>query len=538
MRNFLVLLLVLGAASVFGQTIGELEEQLKNANGAKEKMLINYQLSEAWMRQDAKKSIEHGKTAHRYATEIRNNGMSAQTAFLIARGYNRINKQERNEEIWFKSALKYAKQAHDSDLIIKSVEKLSQLAIKSKRDYRKAYQITEEAFTYFSQGGTSISELEREYEMQKAQLAKDKKRLEQEKKSLEGDIGLLVNERDDLKEDKTVLSVRQKELEQEKQLVEEEIAQKEEEIKEISASEAKALYIAERRKGRIESIEAQQALDSLELNEAKLELENAQLLNEQGKYLFILLGAVSLFVVLLAILFYMRYNSKRKSNAKLEEQNKIIDAERERSDELLLNILPASIATELKEKGKATARKFPEATVFFSDFKNFTKMAEQLSPEQLVEELDSCFKAFDYIISQYEDIEKIKTIGDAYMCASGLVDRKTIPFNMVKAATEMQQYLQELKQDKMSRNEPYFEARIGIHTGPVVAGVVGNKKFAYDIWGDTVNIAARMEANCEVGKVNVSEVTQGMIKYKFNCQYRGKVDVKNKGMMDMYYVRA
>ncbi|MEK7257261.1 MAG: adenylate/guanylate cyclase domain-containing protein, partial [Bacteroidota bacterium] len=170
-------------------------------------------------------------------------------------------------------------------------------------------------------------------------------------------------------------------------------------------------------------------------------------------------------------------------------------------------------------------------------FKNFTQISERLSPEKLVEELNTCFRAFDHIVSQYNDIEKIKTIGDAYLCASGLVHHKTIPKNLVQAALEMQEFLDDHRQEKMKQGEPYFEARIGIHTGPVVAGVVGFKKFAYDIWGDTVNIAARMEENCEPGRVNISEATQGLVRYNFDCQSRGRFPVKNKGMMEMYYVR-
>ena len=154
----------------------------------------------------------------------------------------------------------------------------------------------------------------------------------------------------------------------------------------------------------------------------------------------------------------------------------------------------------------------------------------------MVHELDYCFRGFDYIISQYE-VEKIKTIGDAYMCASGLLNRKTIPFKIVKAALEMQEFLEDYKQEKIKKGEPYFEARIGVHTGPVVAGVVGVNKFAYDIWGDTVNIAARMEANCKEGEVNISNSTFQMIKYNFECQYRGKIAAKNMGEIDMYYVK-
>ena len=150
--------------------------------------------------------------------------------------------------------------------------------------------------------------------------------------------------------------------------------------------------------------------------------------------------------------------------------------------------------------------------------------------------VSKCFKGFDFILSQYEDLEKIKTIGDAYMCASGLSERKGLPNNMIKEALEMQAFLEEQKQERIRLGKPFFEARIGIHTGPVVAGVVGVKKFAYDIWGDTVNTAARVEANCQPGKVNISETTYKLIKYAFECTHRGKVEAKNKGLLDMYYV--
>jgi adenylate cyclase len=175
--------------------------------------------------------------------------------------------------------------------------------------------------------------------------------------------------------------------------------------------------------------------------------------------------------------------------------------------------------------------------VMFTDFFNFTGIAERLSPEMLVEELDFCFSNFDRIIGQYR-IEKIKTIGDAYLCASGLSDMNASPSDMVRAALEIQDFLQHVKAERMSRGLPYFEARIGIHTGPVVAGVVGAKKFAYDIWGDTVNTAARLEEACDSGRVNVSESTHLLAKYEFEWLYRGKIASKNKEAMEMYYVTA
>ncbi len=261
----------------------------------------------------------------------------------------------------------------------------------------------------------------------------------------------------------------------------------------------------------------------------------AELEAEQNKNFLYGLAMATMFIFFLAALFYNRFRVNKKAKNSLQETNRQIEEERKRSDELLLNILPEPIANELKESGKASAQKYENVTVLFTDFKDFTKVSERLTPEQLVRELDYCFRGFDFIISQY-GVEKIKTIGDAYMCASGLTNKRTMPVNIIKAALEMQEFLEDYKKERMVKGLPFFEARIGIHTGPVVAGVVGVKKFAYDIWGDTVNIAARMEANAGVGKVNISEETYRQVKYNFECRHRGKIEAKNKGYIDMYHV--
>ncbi len=247
-------------------------------------------------------------------------------------------------------------------------------------------------------------------------------------------------------------------------------------------------------------------------------------------------GAMAL--ILLAVLLYNRNRIKTKANRELEEKNKIIGLERQRSEELLLNILPVATAEELKQHGKAKAKRFDSVTVLFTDFKSFTKITEQMPPEELVAKLDECFRAFDDIVSRC-GIEKIKTIGDSYMCAGGLpTPNETHPENVVKAALEMQVFMDSFGKRQQAQGLPGFETRIGIHTGPVVAGIVGSKKFAYDIWGDTVNMAARMEESGETGKVNISQSTFKLVKKIFRCTHRGKILAKNKGEVDMYFVES
>jgi len=217
------------------------------------------------------------------------------------------------------------------------------------------------------------------------------------------------------------------------------------------------------------------------------------------------------------------------------QRNKIHKAKK-RSDELLLNILPEETAEELKETGTAKTKSFESITVLFTDFKNFTIASEKLTPEELVAEINHCYSAFDRIVEKY-GIEKIKTIGDSYMCAGGLpVPNSTHPFDVVAAGLEMVQFIEDNKQERISRGQPYFELRCGVHTGPVVAGIVGIKKFAYDIWGDTVNTASRMESSGGIGRVNISGTTYEIVKDRFRCTYRGKIEAKNKGQIDMYFV--
>ena len=219
----------------------------------------------------------------------------------------------------------------------------------------------------------------------------------------------------------------------------------------------------------------------------------------------------------------------------ITRNNKLLSKEKKQSDNLLLNILPEEVASQLKKTGAAAARRFDDVTVLFTDFVNFTSAGERMSPEALIEELNTCFKAFDEITGRH-NVEKIKTIGDAYLAVAGLptADPRHAE-NIVSAAIDINAFMQ----DRLTKlGERTFDIRIGIHSGSVVAGIVGLKKFAYDIWGDTVNTAARMEQNSDAGKINISQATYELVKDKFACEYRGEIDAKGKGGLRMYYVNG
>jgi class 3 adenylate cyclase len=225
-----------------------------------------------------------------------------------------------------------------------------------------------------------------------------------------------------------------------------------------------------------------------------------------------------------------------RTMGELETARASVAAEKARAEELLANILPQSIAEEIKAHGKVAPRHFPEATILFADFRNFTMLAERAEPAMLIGLLDQYFRAFDAVVARH-GLEKLKTIGDAYMAVAGVPNPARLHVvDACLAALEMQEAVAKLKAQRDKLRLPSLELRIGIHTGPVVAGVVGSHKFTYDIWGDSVNVAARLEANCEPGRINVSEPVYQHVKSLFDATPRGSVEIKNKAPVAMHFL--
>lgn len=272
---------------------------------------------------------------------------------------------------------------------------------------------------------------------------------------------------------------------------------------------------------KISGLETQRALELKDKDIQIASLEVAKKRNERWAYI----AGIAVLLLIVGILF-RSFRRQRTSNA-------LLATEKQRSDDLLLNILPTEVAEELKVNGKARARNFDNVTVLFTDFVNFTKAAEQLSPQALVDELHECFTAFDVIMERH-GLEKIKTVGDAYLAVCGLPNTDPLhAHKTVLAAADILAFM-----TAPGNKERAFGIRIGVNSGAVIAGIVGVKKFAYDIWGDTVNIAARMEQHGETGKINISQTTYELVKNDMSCTYRGDINAKNKGAIAMYFVNS
>ena len=261
-----------------------------------------------------------------------------------------------------------------------------------------------------------------------------------------------------------------------------------------------------------------------------------------GNYPGILTYTFSIFSVTFMIvsLFYIVRSIGKahiELNKKLQELILIAEKEKNRSEKLLLNILPVEVADELKDRGFVKPVLYENVSILFTDFEGFTKIAESMSPEELLKTLDASFTQFDKIIEK-NNLEKLKTIGDSYMCAGGLpIKNNTHPIDACLAGLELKLFMTQIKELQDSLGFASWDLRIGIHCGPVIAGVIGEKKFAYDIWGDAVNTASRLESSGATGEINISQSVFNRVKNFFICEYRGKIPAKNKGDVDMYFLK-
>ncbi len=520
-----LLLFLVCTVSLVAQSASTLESKLKRAKSKSDQMELKYELAKIYNKSGSSrgKAALYAKEAYLLAKDKGDYFMLAQIGYLDGT-IHANNRDALRAQARYKTAKANAIKAGDSNLAKQILESSAKLHSDSGK-FKEAYYATREALNLNVKTSGSSRRVQNNLvndnatlDYKNRELIKDNERLTKELNTLKGikgggDGGIKIG-------DETVLT-------------REEAARQRERLAEIETLESKNAE-SEAKRARLEKKYAALSKEDLEkealLSETRLDNERASNFN---KILGLALGSLLIF----AILLFGRLNANRKSKKELEEKNKLIAEEQKKADDLLLNILPEPIAQELKANGRAKAQKINDASVLFTDFENFSGIAEKMSPEVLVDELDHCFKGFDYIIGQYPSIEKIKTIGDAYMCASGLNGKTHRADELVKAALEMQTFLEEYKIDRQQRSRPFFEARIGIHSGPVVAGVVGFNKFAYDIWGDTVNLASRMESNGVAGQVNISSSTYQKVRHIFRCEARGKITAKNLGQVDMYFVQ-
>jgi len=285
------------------------------------------------------------------------------------------------------------------------------------------------------------------------------------------------------------------------------------------------------------ALKAQQAEAELKLQQQRVEMAEAEQDRqvekaEAEKNLLISIGAGGGAIALLLILSLVARSRSRK------RANKLLSKEKERTDDLLLAILPEKIATELKNspQNRVAPVRHENVSILFTDFKGFSTIAEQMDEEELIKELEYAFRGFDEIMERY-GLEKIKTIGDAYMAAAGLV--KEDPYhalNAIAAGMEMQEFMWKWSLEQEKRGATPWQLRVGINSGPVVAGVVGTQKFAYDIWGSSVNLASRMESAGQPGRVNVSASTHREANKYVQFGPRRTAQAKNIGDVDMYFV--
>lgn len=467
--------------------------------------------------QDVYNALSHNNEAIRFARETRQNDVLANCYRTGADIYYQLYDFEKAYE----SYRKY--------LILSDSLRLSEQAQQQRIDQQRTLLSDAENQIKYLLTLQNIKDLELQqarYDQDRLKLVNEK--LELEKKRREDKVRLLEAQKDadqsKLRE-QTLLALQ---ANQQLRLA----------AQQLDAEKKERLIAGLRQQEQIDR--AQRQADSVRVEQLRLDQEFQRREQESFRRFVYGLGGLGLTILALLGLGWLlaRRASRRLElkNQEIQAQKAQIEEERHKSDRLLLNILPDEIAQELRSHGYATPRFYAAATVLFTDFLNFTRLSEKLTPEELIDELNDCFLGFDEICEKY-GLEKIKTIGDAYMCAGGLpVPNDTHPVDAVGAAIEMTAWLND--RNRTVPNAVFREMRIGIHTGPVIAGVVGKNKFAYDIWGDAVNLAARLEELGEPGRINISGATCEAVKHRFRCTYRGKKEVHNKGLVDMYFIET
>lgn len=536
MKYLITFLLIFSSLWSFSQDdLQSLETNLKNQSG------ISYvktaiQLSEGYFSLgEYNESIDRAKKAYREAAKSSDKNLMAVALNRQAKALIQLPRQKRANRTEAASILaQSSKLTKNQALKIDNLEQLRQIAIMRNKK-KEAAQLASQISTMKGLAKEQ-SEPELKDKSEPSGLFSGKRNAIIKAEAAEAENEELNQQVAALEFEKSKLRKKQSQL---KYL----LRGKEEMIQDMTEEQMKQQLMFFEQERVLDSIVFRGKLDSLRIIQKEMVLQNQTTeLAEQEAQLKLqksernLLIALALIILIIAIGLFLRFQGIKAHSQILEEKNLIIREEKQRSEELLLNILPAAIADELKDYGFAKTKYYNQATVLFTDFKNFSQISKEMTPERLVKDLDYCFKHFDRICEKY-GLEKIKTIGDAYMCAGGLPKPKRgHVYDVIAAAMEMQDFLMNWRLEKAAKKEIFFEARLGIHTGPIIAGVVGSKKFAYDIWGDTVNVASRMETNGEPGKVNISATTYQLVKDKFECEYRGKVPAKNYGEIDMYFV--
>jgi class 3 adenylate cyclase len=504
------LLLFLGTTGLFAQAdkVRQLETQLRGAEAAKRIEILIAMADANLYAGEYAKAMENADEAGDLASklrlpELRANALNREGKAMMLGG-------KRKAYAEFEQSLKILRETRSANktLALDNLDNLRTLAQKAGRD-REIKAIDDQIARLKSGGSVADQPADTRQEIQAELTTAQKQLAENQQKFRESQEKMLA----------------------ESQTLQAKLAAQEAELEQMTEEQMKTAMLVMQQRVLLDSVFFTRGMDSLAISNANLALREAE---SNRNFNYAIMGVLFLLAGGATFSFF-----RASQNAKvLEEKNKIIREEQQRSENLLLNILPSLVADELKKQGKTKARYFEDVSVLFADFVGFSQIAEKLTPQQLVSELDTCFQKFDEIMAKY-DLEKIKTIGDAYMCAGGLPDGGGSQLrDMVAAAKEMQFWLGEWNASRQKQGLPRFDARIGIHRGPVVAGVVGSKKFAFDIWGDTVNIAARVEQAGEGGRINISGEAYESVKDFFPCLYRGKIAAKNKGDIDMYFVEG